>query len=57
MSTASHLSAQQYRDRATAMRQEAERAVSLDLRRTYSDMAEEWEAMARKTEVEERLKH
>ena len=57
MSAASSLSAQQYRERAIAMRQEAERAVSYDLRQTYSDMADQWETMARKAEVEERLKH
>ena len=57
MIAAPPLSAQKYRERAAAMREEAERAVSYDLRQTYSDMANQWEEMARKTEVEERLKH
>ena len=39
------------------MRQEAELAVSYDLRLTYADMANQWEEMARKAEVEEKLKH
>jgi hypothetical protein len=50
--------AQYYRDRATAMRQEAEWAESLDLKTTYMGMADEWDAMAVKTErVDARLKH
>jgi hypothetical protein len=55
--TAVH-SAQYYRDRASAMRQEADWAESHDLKTTYLDMADEWEAMAVKTErVEKRLRH
>ena len=57
MTAAPLLSPQEYRARAAAMRAEAERAVSYDLRLTYSDMANQWEEMARKAEVEGRLKH
>ena len=49
---------QYYRDRAAAMRQEAEWAESGALKATYMGMADEWDAMAVKTErVERRLKH
>ena len=51
------LSPQAYRERAAAMRAEAERALTYDLRLTYADMANQWEEMARKAEVEARLKH
>jgi hypothetical protein len=56
--SSSLLSAQHYRDRAAAMRQEAEWAESDTLKATYMGMAHEWDAMADKTErVEKRLKH
>lgn len=51
------MSAQSYRYRAIAMRQEAEWAESDVLRATYIGMANEWDALALKTEVESRLKH
>jgi hypothetical protein len=45
-------------DRALAMRQEADRAESNELRLTYTGMADEWDAMATKVEqIEHRLKH
>jgi hypothetical protein len=50
--------AQYYRDRAVAMRQEAEWAESADLKITYLGMADEWDGMANKVErVEQRPKH
>lgn len=49
--------AQSYRYRASAMRQEAERAETDVLRATYAGMAKEWDAMAHDAEIDQRLKN